>query len=140
MLAQAIKAWKRVIDSEKAGEMTPKRWPIGRRVSGQNKATEGNDSNQNRSSKHKKDPRNRLISGVFPICHSRLLQVAWRRLTAHDAPWHSGNDFRWLARIGVRSLPLDGCRRLGGHVEDDAVDLGHRVGDARGDAGQDVVG
>lgn len=29
---------------------------------------------------------------------------------------------------------------LGGHVEDDAVDLGHRVGDARGDAGQDVVG
>jgi len=37
-------------------------------------------------------------------------------------------------------LPLDGGRGLGGHVEDDAVDLGHRVGDARGDAGQDVVG
>ena len=38
------------------------------------------------------------------------------------------------------SLPLDGGRGLGGHVEDDAVDLGHQVGDARGDAGQDVVG
>ena len=37
-------------------------------------------------------------------------------------------------------LPLDGGRGLGGHVEDDAVDLGHRVGDARRDAGQDVVG
>jgi len=37
-------------------------------------------------------------------------------------------------------FPLDGGRGLGGHVEDDAVDLGHRVGDARGDAGQDVVG
>ena len=29
---------------------------------------------------------------------------------------------------------------LGGHVEDDAVNLGHRVGDARGDASQDIVG
>ena len=42
--------------------------------------------------------------------------------------------------IFVTLLPLDGGRGLGGHVEDDAVDLGHRVGDARGDAGQDVVG
>ena len=38
------------------------------------------------------------------------------------------------------SLPLDGGRGLGGHVEDNAVDLGHRVGDAGRDAGQDVVG
>ena len=40
----------------------------------------------------------------------------------------------------VALLPLDGGRGLGGHVEDDAVDLGHRVRDARGNAGQDVVG
>ena len=37
-------------------------------------------------------------------------------------------------------LPLNGCRGLGRDVEDDAVDLGHRVGDARGNAGQDIVG
>ena len=47
---------------------------------------------------------------------------------------------KFAATGRAASLPLDGSRGLGGHVEDDAVNLGHRVGDARGDAGQDVVG
>lgn len=53
--------------------------------------------------------------------------------TLHFQQFYSKN-------IIVTLLPLDGGRGLGSHVEDDAVDLGHRVGDARGDAGQDVVG
>ena len=52
--------------------------------------------------------------------------------TLHFQQFYSRNIF-------VTIFPLDGGRGLGGHVEDDAVDLGHRVGDARGDAGQDVV-
>ena len=53
--------------------------------------------------------------------------------TLHFQQFYSRNIF-------VTIHPLDGGRGLGGHVEDDAVDLGHRVGDARGDTGQDVVG
>ena len=49
-------------------------------------------------------------------------------------PLYTGYSTRGL------SLPLDRGRGLGGDVEDDAVDLGHRVRDARGDAGQHVVG
>ena len=53
--------------------------------------------------------------------------------TLHFQQFYSRNIF-------VTILPLDGDRGLGGHVEDDAVNLGHRVGDARRDAGQDIVG
>ena len=45
----------------------------------------------------------------------------------------------YCRNIFVTILPFDGDRGLGGHVEDDAVNLGHRVSDARGDSGQDVV-
>ena len=52
-----------------------------------------------------------------------------------------GRGFESVSSSSARaSLPLNGGRGLGGHVEEDAVDLGHRVGDARRDAGQDVVG
>ena len=52
--------------------------------------------------------------------------------TLHFQQFYSKN-------IIVTLLPLDGGRGLGSHVEDDTVDLGHRVGDARRDAGPDVV-
>ncbi len=37
-------------------------------------------------------------------------------------------------------FPFDGRRRLGGAIEDDAVDLAAFVGDARGDRGEHIVG
>src|SRR3712207_6861945 len=37
-------------------------------------------------------------------------------------------------------FPLDGARRLAGHVQHDPVDLGHLVRDPGRDPGQDVVG
>ena len=46
----------------------------------------------------------------------------------------------YCRNIFVTILPFDGDRGLGGHVEDDAVNPGHRVSDARGNAGQDIVG
>ena len=39
----------------------------------------------------------------------------------------------------ISLLPLNGCRRLGCDVQNHTVDLGHRVGDARGDTSQHVV-
>ena len=53
--------------------------------------------------------------------------------TLHFQQFYSKN-------IIVTLLPLDGGRGLGSHVEDDTVNLGHRVGDARRDVGQDIVG
>jgi len=48
-----------------------------------------------------------------------------------------------LKRAGqspIGLLPFDGRRRLGGAIEDDAVDLAAFVGDARGDRGEHIVG
>ena len=45
----------------------------------------------------------------------------------------------YCRNIFVTILPFDGDRGLGGHVEDDAVNPGHRVSDARRDTGQNVV-
>ena len=51
-----------------------------------------------------------------------------------DSPM--GNPIRHREQL----LPFDGRRRLGGAIEDDAVDLAAFVGDARGDRGEHIVG
>ena len=45
----------------------------------------------------------------------------------------------WVVIIKVL-LPLYGGRGFGGYIVDDAVDFGHFVDDAVGDAGEKVVG
>src|SRR5512132_3517555 len=44
------------------------------------------------------------------------------------------------AAAARQSFPLDRARRLGGDVEDDAVDALHLVDDAAGDPAEEIVG
>ncbi len=70
------------------------------------------------------------------------LALTTRPITKHRPRPRFGDEAggaQICALSQYESSPFDGGRGPG-HVGDDAVDRGHRVGDARGMPGQDVVG
>lgn len=76
----------------------------------------------------KSQPRNRTILGLTPGHHlcSLLLRKAYTVTILFQVQWVSQLQ---------ESLPLDGCRRLGGDIQNHTVDACALVGDSSGDGG-----
>src|SRR3954470_23778583 len=62
------------------------------------------------------------------------------RLSAVGRPCTRKVDSSGACSLVMRSLPFDGCRRLGAHVVHDAIDAPYLVDDSVGYTTKDVVG
>src|SRR5690606_26103230 len=78
-----------------------------------------------------------VTTAIVP--YGRRLRPLWKPTVPSGAARVGGGPPSAVTRRGAGSLPLDGARRLAGHVQHHPVDLRHLVGDPARDPGDQVV-